>query len=108
MISSGEAHTCAVLYGGKVKCWGSNRYGQLGNGNRKSIGQPVTVKGIRNAIAVSASDDDFIDSEARGFTCAVLRSGKVKCWGDNWSGQLGNLVTHSGYYGLADRRLTPV
>jgi len=108
MISSGEAHSCAVLSGGKVKCWGGNRSGQLGNGKRKSNGQPVTVKGIRNAIAVSASDDDFIAPDASGFTCAVLRSGKVKCWGDNWFGELGNRVTHFGYYGIAERNLTPV
>jgi alpha-tubulin suppressor-like RCC1 family protein len=107
MISSGEAHTCVALSGGKAKCWGSNNSGQLGNGRRNSSGLPVTVKGIGNAIAVSASDSDFILG-ADGFTCAVLRSGRVKCWGDNWFGQLGNLVTHYGDYSLAERNLTPV
>lgn len=110
MISSGAFHTCVVLSSGKVKCWGDNISGQLGNGKRKSNGLPVTVRGIKDATAVSASDDFFSDSEngAEGFTCAVLRSGRVKCWGENYGGQLGNLAAHYGQYGLAERSLTPV
>lgn len=31
-ISAGRLHTCAVLDDDTLKCWGSNSYGQLGNG----------------------------------------------------------------------------
>lgn len=110
IISSGAFHTCVVLSSGKVKCWGDNVSGQLGNGKRTSHGLPVTARGIKDATAVSASDDYFDDIEngAEGFTCAVLRSGRIKCWGEKGSGQLGNLAAHYGHYGLEERSLTPV
>ncbi|NOU31193.1 MAG: hypothetical protein HOO96_25105, partial [Polyangiaceae bacterium] len=29
-LAAGGAHTCAILTGGVLKCWGYNGYGQLG------------------------------------------------------------------------------
>jgi hypothetical protein len=42
-ISSGNDFTCALLSNGTVKCWGDNRYGQLGNGSNLFSSIPVTV-----------------------------------------------------------------
>jgi len=83
-VSAGYAHTCAVLSDGRVKCWGWNQYGQLGNGTNDDSLVPVFVSGIDNAILVSAG---------YAHTCAVLGDGTVKCWGSNEAGQLGNGVT---------------
>jgi alpha-tubulin suppressor-like RCC1 family protein len=79
-------HSCAVLAGGKVQCWGDNTYGELGNGTstRSAVTSPVTVVGISNAVAPSAGDYS---------SCALLKTGELQCWGDNWDGELGNGTT---------------
>ncbi len=37
-IAPGENHTCAMLSGGAVRCWGSGAAGRLGYGNTMNIG----------------------------------------------------------------------
>ncbi len=39
-------HTCALLTGGSVVCWGRNDYGQLGTGDTMSRLTPTVVSGL--------------------------------------------------------------
>lgn len=81
-LAVGLNHNCALLNTGAVRCWGDNSDGQLGNGSDTgSIGDPVLVSGITNAISISAG---------QSHSCAVLANGRVQCWGSNADGQLGN------------------
>jgi alpha-tubulin suppressor-like RCC1 family protein len=43
-VALGGDTACALLQGGSVECWGSNAYGQLGNGTRDSAPHPVPVR----------------------------------------------------------------
>ena len=44
-IAAGPSHTCTLLVGGSVKCWGQNQFGQLGNPAALSS-KPSTVFGF--------------------------------------------------------------
>ena len=86
------AHTCAVLEGGAVRCWGENDRGQLGYGHTETIGDdelpasvdPVDVGGVVTQIACGSEHN-----------CVLLEDGHVRCWGDGGSGQLGYANTES-------------
>ena len=92
-ISVSDSHACAVLELGSVKCWGSNYYGKLGNGlvtagplnNDSSV--PVAVSGIDGSDAATTAVSISLGG---AFSCALLADGSAKCWGYNFSGQLGS------------------
>ena len=78
-VTVGMAHACARA-GERVSCWGSNSYGQLGDGaSAPRAGViPVAVDRVR---AIDAGDMH---------TCALRLDGAVVCWGSNGQGQLGS------------------
>jgi alpha-tubulin suppressor-like RCC1 family protein len=87
-ISAGDKHTCAVLEGGSVKCWGDNVTGQLGLGDTNSRCN-ANGQSVASLAAVDLGGPVASVSAGAYHTCAILEGGKVKCWGSNGDGQLG-------------------
>ena len=89
-LISGARHSCAVITGGTVKCWGMNYFGQLGNSinanadtDLDSSATPIAVSGLTGVVSLSLGEYH---------SCAVITGGTVKCWGRNYDGQLGNSI----------------
>jgi alpha-tubulin suppressor-like RCC1 family protein len=86
-IEAGDIHTCAVLAGGGVKCWGWNGDGELGN--NRTIEKPdrynpfpTDVEGLNEPVVEVAA--------GHSNTCVRTVSGAVKCFGQRGNGQLGD------------------
>ena len=86
-ITTGDGHTCALVTGGAVKCWGDNTYGQLGDNTTTRRLTPVSVSGLASGVTAIAAGGSH--------TCALTSGGAIKCWGDNTWGQLGDGTTAS-------------
>jgi hypothetical protein len=52
-IDAGNGFTCAVIDTGRIRCWGYNSDGQLGDGTFDDKSVPVPVVGIRDGVMVS-------------------------------------------------------
>ena len=94
-IGAGEHHTCAILEGGAVKCWGVNGSGGvLGLGDNDNRGDAAREMG-NDLPKVNLNDADGTAHTAQSLTaggwhtCAILDNNSVKCWGSNYYGQLG-------------------
>ncbi len=79
-VSAGGHVSCALV-GESAKCWGYDGNGQLGNSTTSNANPaPLQVAGLTASVGMIASGG--------GHTCAIV-AGAVKCWGNNFSGQLG-------------------
>jgi alpha-tubulin suppressor-like RCC1 family protein len=80
-VSAGQTHTCVVLKGGTVSCWGDNAHGELGNDDIADSTVPVSVLNLDHVVQVACGSTH---------TCALRENGEVWCWGDNEARQLGD------------------
>jgi len=82
-IASRYYHTCALISGGSVECFGDNTDGQLGHDSTLEIStEPLFVPGLVEevtAVTVGASH-----------SCVLYKGGGVACFGGNAEAQLGD------------------
>ena len=85
IVACGTSHTCAMLAGFNVECWGANDTGQLGDGTRTQRLTPVPARGMDGGVSRVVAGN--------GFTCVRMTYEAVECWGDNSWGQVGDMTS---------------
>ena len=97
LLDAGRDHTCAVLEGGSVRCWGFGGDGELGYGNVQTIGDDETP-GTAGPVNLGAGGPVTSISAGHFHTCVVQAEGNVRCWGFGRNGQVG----HEGINSVGD------
>ncbi|MGB2278342.1 MAG: hypothetical protein ACPH5Y_08160, partial [Candidatus Poseidoniaceae archaeon] len=93
-LTLAEYHTCAIDANDSLICWGSDNYGQLGDGGdyvdqlsnqSSSVWSPPSIP-----VDVGAGRYPVSVNTAERHTCAILDNGDLKCWGSDHYGKLGD------------------
>jgi alpha-tubulin suppressor-like RCC1 family protein len=97
LIGAGEEHSCALTWDGAIYCWGSNEYGQLGDGSATGSESqselPTQVQAPGGAAFAALAVGAY-------HNCAITTDLELYCWGLNEDGQVGD--------GSTTDRATPV
>ena len=91
-VSLGTYHSAAITKDGSLYMWGSNSYGQIGNGTKTN--QLVPQKVFSNVKVISLGRD---------YSAAITEDGSLYMWGHGYDGQLGN-----GQKDFGECQVTPV
>jgi hypothetical protein len=98
-ISAGYQHTCALMTGSGVMCWGYGDNGKLGYGAKFGSSMPLPVCEAASLILAGVLPPCAPLSGATAVssgwehTCALIDDKRVLCWGDNTYGELGDGTT---------------
>lgn len=86
-VAMGVTHACGITSANKLKCWGANNIGQVGNGGTSNTSPPVAIDTLTSYNMVSSGFQ---------YSCGITTANKLKCWGSNTNGVLG-LGTFGGF-----------
>lgn len=79
-VASGMGHTLALKTDGSLWAWGSNHFGELGDGTNLRKTVPVQIGTATDWVSISAGGS---------FSAAIKSDGSLWTWGDNRMGELG-------------------
>jgi len=104
-VALGDSHMLGLTLDGRVKAWGSNGNGQLGDGTNSSVSGTATVvfgdgRQIGNIIEIAVGSIHSL---------ALHRDGSVFAWGSGENGRLGDGTNIDSYYAVdvRDRNNNP-
>ncbi len=82
-LALGGTFACGITITQLSYCWGSDSYGQIGNGSSPGGGAKPQLVTVRSEAFVSIT-------AGAAHACALTASGKAYCWGRDSTGQLGD------------------
>ncbi|HXP36142.1 MAG TPA: LamG-like jellyroll fold domain-containing protein [Solirubrobacteraceae bacterium] len=96
-ISAANTHALALMNDGSVKAWGSNAYGEMGNGKggfyyetKEVTDLPKAISALTpEALAAHSLPPVVAVQAVAGSDFAILENGEVLAWGQDTRGQLG-------------------
>lgn len=90
----GSYHSSALTSEGRVFTWGSNYYGQLGDGTTTNRVVPTDITAH---FGLEEGETVISMSLGRNHSQALTSEGRIFTWGENWYGQLGDGSTTDSY-----------
>jgi alpha-tubulin suppressor-like RCC1 family protein len=89
VVSAAANQSCAITLSGGLKCWGDYIADSSGSSTPIYHPYPEDIPGLESGVVdVSAN---------RNYTCVLMTSGGVKCWGTNIEGELGDNRASGNY-----------
>ncbi len=96
-VYRGQYFTCVISTLDKLKCFGVNTSGQLGyedtdfRGDQESdMGSNLFEVDLGSSRTALAQTNNYKMAMGIAHACIILDNNEVKCWGNNFHGQLGN------------------
>jgi alpha-tubulin suppressor-like RCC1 family protein len=87
-LATGSTFTCGLTGAGQAYCWGSNQFGQIGDGTNANRRIPTAVS--------QPAGVTFTTVRAQlGSACGLDTSNQTWCWGRDDYGQLGDNATNN-------------
>ena len=112
-ISASGNHSLALDSEGQIYAWGSNSYGQLGNGGTTRSNTPVKVD--TSGVLAGKTISQFSAAAVSDHSLALDSEGQIYAWGYNLNGQLGNGTTitsntpvQTNFSNMLDRSITSI
>lgn len=103
ILAVGNSHVCLIETDGTTVCWGSDNFGQVGDG------PPTSGTSARVTVAGSPSFASLVTNGS--YTCGMTGAGAALCWGRNPAGfgistTSPTELTHGPYLSISPARLT--
>jgi alpha-tubulin suppressor-like RCC1 family protein len=89
-IKLGDQYSSALTSIGRLHVWGSNQFGQLGDGTQSNLVYPTDITPV---FGLSLTERIVELSLGIAHSSIITSNGRMFIWGANWYGQLGNETT---------------